>query len=72
MTSTRVEVLDRRPRFERLDVLFVRDDVVVTTTGAWAAVDGAAVDRERPATVVTYVLAREADGWQFTPVAPAA
>jgi uncharacterized protein (TIGR02246 family) len=62
-------------RFEVLDALFVRDDVAVVTTGAWAVEDGGEVDRDRPSTVVTYVLTRETDGWwvaarQFTRADP--
>jgi uncharacterized protein (TIGR02246 family) len=58
--------------FQVLDVLFVRDDVAIATTGAWAVQNGVAIDRDRPATVVTYVVTREPDGWwvaarQFTP-----
>lgn len=37
-------------RFEVLDALFVRDDVAVVTTGAWAVDGGAEVDRDRPST----------------------
>ena len=60
--------------FEVLDVVFVRDDVAVATTGAWAVQDGRTeVDLDHPSSVVVYVLARE-DGWwvasrQFTKVA---
>ncbi|MDT7580041.1 MAG: hypothetical protein QOK35_1305 [Pseudonocardiales bacterium] len=63
-----------RARFVLLDVAFPRDDVAVATTGAWSADDPAALDLDRPATVVVYVLVREPDGWwvasrQFTRVA---
>jgi uncharacterized protein (TIGR02246 family) len=63
-----------RPRFEVLDVLFVRPDVAVATTGGWALVDGEEVDPDRPASIATWVLEREGDGWwvaarQFTRVA---
>ena len=61
-------------RFALIDVCFPRDDVAVATTGAWAVGDGAEVDRDRPPTVVVYVLVRDRDGWwvasrQFTRVA---
>ena len=61
-------------RLEILDVVFVRDDVAVATTGAWAAPNGRTeVDLEHPSSVVVYVLARRDDGWwvaarQFTKV----
>ena len=60
-------------RFEVLDVVFIRDDVAVATTGAWAVQDGGTeVDLDRPSSVVVYVVVRE-DGWwvaarQFTKV----
>lgn len=72
--AARVGAPPAAARFVVLDVLFVRPDVAVVTTGAYPAGPDDDVDRERPPTVVTWVLVRDADGWwvasrQFTPVA---
>ncbi|MFC7492609.1 MULTISPECIES: YybH family protein [unclassified Nocardioides] len=61
-------------RFELLDLALPRPGLAIATTGAYRAAPGVAVDLERPPTVVTWTLLREADGWwvvarQFTPVA---
>ncbi len=68
-----------RARFEILDVLFVRPDVAVVTTGAYRAAPGEPIDRDAPPTIVTWTLVRDdelasgGDWWiaarQFTKVA---
>ena len=64
-------------RFEILDLLFVKPDVAVATTGAWAQQDGESeVDLEHPSSVVVYVLVRHDTQWwvaarQFTKVVTA-
>ena len=60
-------------RFALLDVVFVRPDVALATTGAYPAADDD-IDLDAPPTIVTWTLVREADGWwvaarQFTRVA---
>lgn len=61
-------------RFEILDVVFVRPDVAIATTGAYRAAPDEEVDLEAPPTVVLWTLVRRDDGWwvaarQFTKVA---
>lgn len=63
-----------RARFDLVDVLFVRPDVAVATTGAHPAGPEDPIDRDDPPTLVTWTLVREDDGWwvaarQFTPMA---
>jgi uncharacterized protein (TIGR02246 family) len=60
-----------RARFELLDVLFVRPDVAVATTGAYPVGLDDPIDRDAPPTVITWTLVRDDDGWwvasrQFT------
>jgi uncharacterized protein (TIGR02246 family) len=59
------------PRFVVLDVLFVRPDVAIATTGAHPDDPDQPIDPDAPPTVVTWTLVREDDGWwvaarQFT------
>jgi uncharacterized protein (TIGR02246 family) len=61
-------------RFVVLDLYAPRPDLAIATTGAYAAGPDDEVDLDHPRTIVTWTLAREADGWwvvarQFTPVA---
>lgn len=63
-----------RARFTVLDVLFVRPDVAIATTGAHRAGPDDPIDVDAPPTVVTWALVRQDDGWwvaarQFTKVA---
>lgn len=63
-----------KARFELLDILFVRTDVAVATTGAYPTGPDEPVDRDAPPTVVTWTLAHHDDGWwvaarQFTAMA---
>jgi len=65
------------PRFALLDLVFVRPDVAIATTGAYPAAPGEPgepIDLDAPPTVVTWTLVRQDDGWwvaarQFTRVA---
>ncbi|HEX7131612.1 MAG TPA: SgcJ/EcaC family oxidoreductase [Iamia sp.] len=66
-------ILPATPRFALLDVVFVRPDVAIATTGAYANAPDEPVDLDAPPTVVTWTLVREDDGWwiaarQFTRV----
>lgn len=61
------------PRFVLLDLVFVRPDVAIATTGAYAAGPDEPVALDAPPTVVTWTLVRPDDGWwvaarQFTRV----
>ena len=58
-------------RFALLDLVFVRPDVAIATTGAYPAGPDEPVDLDAPPTVVTWTLVRVDDGWwvaarQFT------
>ena len=60
-------------RFAVIDAHQPRADIAVVTTGAYRASVDDELDLDHPPTVVTWTLAREADGWwvvarQFTPV----
>lgn len=61
-------------RFALLDVVFVRPDVAIATTGAFPVGPDEPIDLDAPPTVVTWTLVRQGDGWwvaarQFTRVA---
>jgi uncharacterized protein (TIGR02246 family) len=61
-------------RFALLDLVLVRPDVAIATTGAFPAGPEDPVDLDAPPTVVTWTLVRTDDGWwvaarQFTRVA---
>ncbi len=61
-------------RFALLDLVFVRPDVAIATTGAYPAGPDDPIDLDAPPTVVTWTLVRTDDGWwvaarQFTRVA---
>jgi uncharacterized protein (TIGR02246 family) len=63
-----------RATFDLLDVLFVRPDVAVATTGAHPVGPSEPIDRDAPPTLVTWTLVRQDDGWwiagrQFTRLA---
>lgn len=74
VTAFAAAAIPARARFALLDLVFVRPDVAVATTGAYPAGPDEPVDLDAPPTVVTWTLVRTDDGWwvaarQFTRVA---